>query len=244
MAEQQNSILAFESINKFINDLDFVYGQKNKPLKLYSRLISGGQFNEKHVEIFKKWCVSNEDAIENKDVNKFVEKKIIFSKRIYIDMELIFRLANKDEDNLSVIWSYLLTISAILIPNGKSKMILKKEVEENKNEDDFLKNIISKIENSVDPNADPMQLLNSVISSGVFTDLMKGLSSGKIDTGKLLNTVQEMASKHEGKEGDESLEMLKNASSLFSSVKPGQLPDMGSIMSMMSTMTNNLNTQK
>ena len=246
MNEQQNSSLAFTAINKFINDLEFVYGKKNKPLKLYCRLISNNQFNERQVEIFKNWCILNETAIENKDKTKFKESKISFSKRIYIDLELIFRIA--DNDNLTAIWTHLLTISAIVNPNGNSKTILKKEVEDTKNEgDDFLKNIITKIENTVDPNADPMQLLNSVISSGIFGDLMKGFSSGKIDAGRLLNTVQDMASKLEGPEKQDSkqaIDLLSKASSMLGNSDTGQMPDLSSIMTMMSSMTTGLQNSK
>ena len=76
---------------------------------------------------------------------------------------------------------------------------------------------------------------------------MKGFSSGKIDAGRLLNTVQDMASKLEGPEKQDSkqaIDLLSKASSMLGNSDTGQMPDLSSIMTMMSSMTTGLQNSK
>ena len=74
--------------------------------------------------------------------------------------------------------------------------------DENK-EANFLSNIIEKVEQSVDPSkmnsSNPMEMVQGLMQSGVFTDLISGmqggLSDGSLDMNKLLGSVQGMISK-------------------------------------------------
>ena len=195
---EETSLIAFKAISIFVNDLDSAYGKKHKPLKLYKRLINQTQIAHdnairKHLTIFYDFCVANRDALSSQDASKLVQKKIDYSDKVHIDMGFILRIA--DSETLPIIWKHLLTISAILDPTGKAKEILKKSAEDDKStkdETDFLTNIISKVESTVKPDANPMEAVSSIMQSGIFTEMMSDLGSKKLDLGKLLGAVQGM----------------------------------------------------
>ena len=83
-------------------------------------------------------------------------------------------------------------------PSGEARQILK-QVKSQGNEVDFLSDMIGKIEKNVDSNANPMEAISSMMSSGIFNDLIGGMGSGiedgSLDLGKLMGTVQKMVSK-------------------------------------------------
>jgi hypothetical protein len=196
------SLITFKVICNFVNDLNSVYGLKHKPLKLYRRLVNKTQIShdraiKRHVDGAREFCMSNREAIISSDHTKFKQKKIIYSDRVYIDMALIFRVAEKD--TIPIIWKHLLTLSACVDPSSKAKELLRKNAEDGKsgmNEANFLTDIISKVENNIEPNANPMDAVSSIMQSGVFTELLNGmqggLSSGELDISKLLGAVQGM----------------------------------------------------
>ena len=67
-------------------------------------------------------------------------------------------------------------------------------------EDDFLSNIMNKVESSVDPNTDnPTAALGQIMSGGLMTDLMgsmtSGMQDGSLDLGKLMGSLQKMVGK-------------------------------------------------
>jgi len=125
--------------------------------------------------------------------------KIEYSQRVFIDMKDIFRIS--DKDTTKIIWEHLLCISALVDPAGRAREVLKKNLENGKTssqETSFLTDIISKVEEHVDPDANPMEAVSSIMKSGIFTDLIggmnNGLSNGSLDLGKLMGAVQGMVS--------------------------------------------------
>jgi hypothetical protein len=242
---EETSLIAFKAVCNFVNDLESEYGKRHKPLKLYKRLINHTQIAHdnairKHLLVFYDFCVANRDALASQDVSKLVSKKMEYSERVYIDMEQIFRMA--DAETTPVIWKHLLTISALLDPTGKAKEILKKAVEDGKSgldETDFLTNIISKVEKSVKPDANPMEAVSSIMQSGIFTEMMSDLGSKKLDLGKLLGAVQGMVTTLSNQAGDDpeakqAMGMLSNVTSMMGN--GNQPPDMSGMMQMMTTM--------
>ena len=145
------SLITFKTISNFTNDLGDVFSEKHRPLKLYVHLInkttlSHEQPIQKHIDAFRDFCIANRDAISNKsvDLNK---EKIIYSKRVFINMKEIFDIA--DKETIDVIWMHLLTISALVDPAGRAREILKEESEKETcsiSEVNFLTDIISKVE--------------------------------------------------------------------------------------------------
>jgi hypothetical protein len=204
------SLITFKTISNFTNDLGDVFSEKHRPLKLYVHLInkttlSHEQPIQKHIDAFRDFCIANRDAISNKsvDLNK---EKIVYSKRVFINMKEIFDIA--DKETIDVIWMHLLTISALVDPAGKAREILKEEAQKGGDGDEinFLTDIISKVEANVDPNANPMEAVTSIMQSGIFSDLVTGmgtgLQDGSLDLGKLMNTVQKMVTKLSNDAGD------------------------------------------
>jgi len=244
---EDTSLIAFKAICNFVNDLESVYGPRQKPLKYYKRLINKTQISHenairKHITLFHDFCVANRDALTSQNAGKLVQKTIKYSDNVSINMEVIFK--NADAETSPVIWNHLLTISAILDPTGKAKEILKKAAETGKSgqdETDFLTNIISKVEKNIKPDANPMEAVSSIMQSGIFTDMMSDLGSKKLDLGKLLGAVQGMVSVLGNQAGDDpeskqAMGMLSNVTSMMGNMGNNQAagtPDMSGMMQMM-----------
>jgi hypothetical protein len=252
---EETALIAFKAICNFINDLESEFGKRHKPLKLYKRLINQTQIChdkiiKKHITLFHDFSMNNRDALLNSDDSKLQHKRIAYSERVYIDMDYIFRLADKETKD--VIWKHILTISAIVDPSSRAKDILKKSVEENKgtNEAEFLNNIISKVEQSVKPDANPMEAVSSIMQSGLFNELLNDLGSKKLDMGKLIGVVQGMVSNMSSQVGDNpeaknAMGMLNNMVGSIGNMDnsnstpggmPGGMPGGLDMMSMMSTL--------
>lgn len=194
-----NYILSFKAIQTFISALNEEFGEQNKPLRLYNRLIEQTTFShdqaiKKHVNAFSLFCVVNRDSIYTKK-HDFVDPEIIYSENVKLDIGDIFIMA--DMEQRKIMWQHILTISALVDTSGRAKQILK-ELNDNSNETNFLTNIIEKIESNVNINQtqNPMEAVGQIMSSGVFTDLLGSMnsqiSSGQLDMNKMMNVVQNM----------------------------------------------------
>lgn len=161
---------------------------------------------KKHIAIFKTFLQTNEEAIEKRNKKLFKSGKIMYSERVAIDLLGIFQLCDREEE--SVIWNHLLTLSAMLDPSSNAKKVLK-EMRESKAasgssgsgggfEDNFLKNIVDKIGNEISnhegEDLNPMQMIGSMMSSGVLNDVFQSLSTGmndgNMDLGKMMSSMQ------------------------------------------------------
>jgi len=227
------SLLSFKTIFCFVKELSDAFGTKQHSLLLYHRLMEKTNFLHtkavhKHITFFKGFCVANSEAIQSKNYKLIKSGVIKYSERVFIDMNRLFELA--DKDTVEVMWKHILAITAYLDPSSNAKQILKETMDSKKNkgekggvEEEFLTGLIKKVESSIDPDEiqDPMQAVNKIMSSGVFTDLLSnmqdGISSGKLDLNKLMGTVQGMMGNMGGDDGG---------------------MDMGNMMSMMSGLVN------
>jgi hypothetical protein len=228
---EDNTLIVFNSITKFVHSLNDCFGEKQRSLQLYSRLIEKTTIIhegpiKKHIAAFKKFCDTNKNAIYDKDESKFTENQIIYSERVFINMKDVFQTASKDEKE--IIWKHFLLLMTRMDPSGKAKKILKESIRkgnESNNEENFLNNIINKVEQNVTPSDNPMQAVSSVMSSGLFTDLIgnmtSGLNNGELDLGKLMGTVNGM---------------VNNIAD-----KSDMPPEMAGMMSQMTGMMNQLN---
>ena len=140
-------------------------------------------------------------------------------------MKNIFELADNESKN--VIWKHLLTITAFVDPSSNAKKLLKEMSEDSKskgesgNEANFLSNIIEKVEKNIDPeeaSKNPMAAVSSIMSSGVFTDLISnmqsGIEKGDLDLGKLMGTVQGMLGSMGGNTGMDLSSLMSNLGGL------------------------------
>jgi len=231
---ENNSLLIFKAISNFVRDLNESFGTKQRSLQLYARLVSKTTIAHeapitKHVNAFRTFCKENSEAISTKNKNKLVNNKIIYSDKVYINMGLIFQ--NSDKHETETIWKHILAITAIIDPSSKAKDLLRDSLKGSGAEQNFLSDIINKVESNVNHDAsNPMEAVSSIMSSGVFTDLMGGMSnglqSGELDIGKLLGAVQGMVT---------SLGTMSGGAG-----SPENMPDLGAMVGQMTSMMNNL----
>ena len=249
------NLIAFKAISTFTDQLNEIFGadKMNHSLKLYERLISKTSIShdkaiKKHIDIFRDFCIQNRDALMSKDVKAFVSYKVEYSPKVFIDFNNIFK--KSDKETTEVIWKHLLTISALLDPAGNAKEILKNS--ENNKEADFLTDIINKVETHVTPNSNPMEAVSSIMSSGVFNDLISGMNSGiqdgSLDLGKLMGTVQKMCTNlNVGGNPDGADAGTPNPSDMINNLMSsmgggnGNAPDMSQLATMLGPMFSNLN---
>jgi hypothetical protein len=201
MSNINYELITFKAISEFTKELGEIFTSKHKnhSLKLYEHLLNKTTLShdkaiKKHIEAFREFCVSNRDAIKSKNFSLLVKDKVVYSPRVFIDFTNIFKEA--DRETTAVIWKHLLTISALVDPAGKAKEILKNS--SSTKEANFLSDIIEKVESNVNPNSNPLEAISSIMSSGVFNELITGMNSGiqngDLDLGKLMGTVQTMCS--------------------------------------------------
>jgi hypothetical protein len=233
MAEEEkknstNYILPFKAIHTFITSMNEEFGNKNKPLRLYARLIEQTTFShelpiKKHVQAFTTFCINNRDAIYSKKYEMIKQPKISYSERVFLDIKDIFKIADKDQK--AVMWQHILTISALVDSAGRAKQILK-ETNSNTKETNFLTDIIDKVEKNVNIEnvSNPFEAIGQIMSSGVFTELIGSMNeqvnSGQLDMSKMLNAVQDMV----GTITKEQPEMGQMINGLMSSM--GNLPNL------------------
>ena len=238
---ENRNLGAFEVIVEFINDLCEFFGSKHKPLKLYKRLLEHVTLADKthikkHLDVFRGFCENNRAAIQQKNKEMIREggfSELRFSDKVFINMNLVFDIS-PDEATIDTIWKHLLTISAYLDPDSNAKEILKadkaKELLKSSSgsEVNFLSDIISKVESSIDPGKNPQDAMSSIMNSSSFGDIVKsmteGVQDGNLDLGKLLGTVTQMVGTlNEGSDAPVNLEPIMNmVSSLV-----GNMGDMG-----------------
>lgn len=206
MPLNDSSVLIFKAIVSFIGDLNEAYGHTQKSLCLYAALIEKtGLIHEepikKHIRAFHSFVTNNEESILEKDVSKLKDPIIRYSEKVFIHMNEIFQLASKSPSDIQQIWKHLLTLSALLNPVSQAKNILKKDQEKtervNANHDDFLHGLIDKIGKHVDPTStNPMESMSSLMSSGVFNEIMSsmndGIQDGKLDMQGMVGGLQKM----------------------------------------------------
>ena len=236
---EDSQLAVFNAISKFVSCLNECYGPKQLSLQLYNTILgkttlSHTEAIEKHIELFKTFCVQNQDAILEKNYENITDYMIEYSDKIKINFKQIFDLADNTEKD--IIWHHILIICAYLNPQIRAKEILKKE-KDNTNESNFLSDIINTVEQNVgDDVQDPMKAVGNIMSSGVFTDLVgnmtSGLQNGDLDLGKLVGTVNNMVGTLVNDVGGDG----------------GMPPEMGAMMnnlnSMMGKMTDKMDNNK
>lgn len=193
-------ILPFKAIHTFIMSLNEEFGTKNKPLRLYARLIEQTTFSHeqpihKHVQAFTQFCVQNREAIYEKKFENLDPPSIQYSERVFLNLKELFELADKDQR--AVMWQHVLTISALVDSAGRAKQLLK-EAKESSQEANFLSGLIEKVERNVnvDDTGNPLAAIGQIMNSGLITDLIGSMNdqvnTGQLDLSKMMGVVQNM----------------------------------------------------
>jgi hypothetical protein len=203
MTLNDSSVLMFKAISSFIHDLNETYGKSQKSLCLYAALIEKtGLVHEepikKHIKCFHDFVIENDEGIINKDIQMFNTHVIRYSEKVFIDLKDIFKLAEKNLSDIQEIWKHLLTLSALMNPVSQAKKVLQTDQEKEQNtEDNFLSGLIDKIGKHVDPSSsNPMESMSSLMSSGVFNEIMTSMNDGindrKLDMQSMVGGLQKM----------------------------------------------------
>lgn len=199
-----SDIIIFKAITELLNDLNTCFGSKQKSIALYNRLVSKTTFthNEiilKHIDKFRIFCIANREALQNKNIELLKTDTITYSSNVYINVKHILNIADMNER--IGIWRHLLTISALVDKESKDKV---KEILKGKNkgcEQEFIQNAYEDIKKTIDSSnvdqSNPMAGLTTLLQSGVFSNIMTGLTSnfesGNMDLSSLLGTVMKMS---------------------------------------------------
>lgn len=199
----QMQLLAFNAITGFVKDLSNEFKQKQHSLALYDRLIEHMGLSQevairKVVDGFTTYISKNQTAIEQRDAEKLSSDKVVYSEKVFLVLRPLFDEA--DSETKEAMWKHLLTIYGILYPDSHAKDILRSMKSEVKNpETALISNMVEKIVPHLNPDeTNPMQAIMSLMSSGVFTELVgtmqKEMDGGSINMNSLLGTVSTMFS--------------------------------------------------
>jgi hypothetical protein len=253
--EEETFMKSFKSICNFVKALNEVFGERSPSLQLYSHLLEKtGLIHEdpikKHIALFKAFCKENETFILNKDYISFQSMPsgratIQYSEKVFIDMKSLLRLA--DADQLETIHVHLLTILAVVDSNSKAKAVLRGMKGNKGNADaksssssptldpEFLTNLFKKISENVNLNSEnPMEMVTSLLSSGVLNDVMAMFGDGSsLDLPKILSTIQTLMSSLGGLGGLGGMGGGEGGEGL------ANMGNMGMIMELMKNMNNN-----
>ncbi len=193
--EALDTIKIYNQIKEFVISLNECYGENFINIKLYNRLMEKTlpehiDAISKHVYIFEQFCKTNETNIVKKNYD-FVQADIKYSEKVYLNMKEIFETS----DDRDVLWKYIYNISVMVNPKIEAKQMLNEDTSEN----NFLLDIMDKVERNIDPNStNPMEAITSMMSSGVFSDLVgtmtSNLQSGDLNLGSLMGTMNTMMS--------------------------------------------------
>lgn len=216
----QNDAMVFLQIRSFVDDLHTVFGSKSKPLQLFQRLIQ--KTTDQHIEqrkkfitCFKTFFTKNNDAVLEKNATKLQDANIKYPSNSNIDIRIDLKhiLHQADNDSKDSIWSHLRLINASFDESSAAKDALKNSLEQDTPETKLISNIMSKIESNIGDNvntSDPMASMMSIMTSGVFTDIIGTMStsmkSGNIDINRMFGSLQTVMSSIQGQSQNKSSE--------------------------------------
>jgi hypothetical protein len=258
-----DNLKPFHTICTFVKELKELFGKEHHNIALYHRLLEKTPITNttainKHIAIFSEFLRKNVDCLLGKTTERMWDK-IIFSKKIYINIKEIMDAT--DVDTRETIWKYLLSIHFYVFQTEevRSKLaeLLSSKPGSNDNERQFIDNFMNKIEDKFKDKkfTDPMSATQDLLKSGVFTEMVQNMNSelenGKIDIGRLLGTVQGMIGNlsdkvDESKTPDQK--PMPDISSMFGMVQNmmgmmgganggGGMPDLGGLMSQLGNMS-------
>lgn len=209
MSKLNNSKI-FNKLVDFISDLNEVFGDKMKSLKMYHVLVTSLQQKyaseeskyqdqiDKHIDILTLFLNSNKDAIIEQNESLIKMKNLSYSDRIYIDFELVLR----HSEEKSAIWKHLLFLSSLCNTDSKVKDALSNFLQEDTPENNIIKNIASKLEEANIQekmaglnSSNPMDMMSMLGSSGLMSQIMSSMTQtnlDKVDPKKLIKTMKSM----------------------------------------------------
>ncbi len=212
--ERKDYTLTYEAIQSLVSDLWSVHkSTQNTPLSLYRRLMQkeDTDINQTHdkmnnyVQGFRVFLSNYEESVKKMEDFVLIPKGTVIrykdSERVYLEIQKYIYKADNEEKE--IIRKHLLTIAATIDPDEKtltaleSAPILEKfNIKGNGKEGQFVSDIMRKAKKAMENSDadDPTTAIMGLLSSGVVTDMVKGLQggveSGAMDMTKLLTSMQ------------------------------------------------------
>lgn len=199
LSEQEISI--FHHIVNFIGAINEIHGEFYENIALYNILLEKtGLVHKdpvrKHISLFSDFLLENQKAILEKDSSAIMNGRMEYSPKVYLDFQELLEIT--DDENRGVIWQHLLALLAIVDPLSKARDIIAADGGEGDKmtESNFISNIVQKVTENIDENKmkDPAEMVNSILGSGIFTDLVQdmnqGITSGELDLSKMMGGLQ------------------------------------------------------
>lgn len=196
-----------ESVKSFVNDL-WVVNKSSKvtPLSLYHRLIEKTDFSkdENYTKLIGGFSTFFEDktvkmALKTNNFKKIargINIKWGDSERIYINISLFYNRA--DVQTRVTIAKHLTVIASAIDSNSEIATTLRQKIKSyDTPENKFVDGLMDKINpDMIDPEtlSDPTTAIASLMSSGVVTDMLKGV--GDVGSNKDLDTKEVLKALH------------------------------------------------
>lgn len=236
----QKTILTFNSIACFVKDLNSAFGNKNKSIALYNRLLEKTTLQDtdainRHITQFKNLFNNNVNYFSNGELKN---PNIVYSERVYINLSCVLNMANDEEKD--VINKHLECIYTFIF--DRKPEIEKVQISK---ENNFMNSVCDQVKNTIENSntQNPMDILNSLNQSGFMNNMMQnlqqGTESGEMNIDNLMGMVTGML-KQAGPEGEK---MESTVNGLMMDLKNGKQPDMSKLMGMMAVMMPTGNTE-
>lgn len=213
---ETNSI-TFLAIKEFVDDIVSVFGDNGKgPLNMYNRLIQHVELKDstqgvdKYISGFKVFFANHESKLESNETVMNIPRGAVIrygdSPKVYLEVQKYFWLSRNKPEQLEIIRKHLLTIAATIDPNEKSLSALEAApiLEQmglggGSAESKFVRDMMEKAKKSMEgvqmDSKDPTAAVMGLLSSGLITDMIKGLQCGveskTLNPDKLLSGLQE-----------------------------------------------------
>lgn len=211
--DEDASLLTFEAISEFVNELSGVFCTAKSPLSLYKRILehinknNSGDSIQKCISGFAGFFANYEDSISTLEKFKTIPRDTVIrygdSKNVYLEIQK-YIYKSKTDDERNIIRSHLLTIAATIDPSEKSlanlnsvsPLLNKFNLDASSKEGQFVANVIQKAQKTMSNNKsdDPTTAIMGLLSSGLVGDMISGLQAGvetgSMDVSKLFSSMQ------------------------------------------------------
>lgn len=188
---------AFQVIVDFVTNLHNHFEDHIHSIQLYHRLLYQKSFQEvdlirKHVSVFRSFCQSNRSAIRERNIELLQSRRIEFTDRIYIDIPYIF--GKVDTDTASIIWEYLLAISAHLDPENNTRAVLEQLQSQHPPTLSHSSapppiNPLAALVATSDAPDNPMALMGGLMGNPAISNIMTKLMTNELDLQKLITSI-------------------------------------------------------
>lgn len=229
-----NSLLAFKAINAFVSDLNRQYTLHS--VALYNKLLSKTSLKHtnairQHCEAFRTFCENNREAIRARDSGALNPSTVRYSERVRLDLKSILERADNGVDVKNAIWSHILTIAALLDPQGGAKAALASPAPSGGGkETELVKDIMQSVQSSdLSEAKDVKDVLKSDTFANIVQRMTDAMNDGSLNIANLMGAVQGMVSQMpQGEGGGDPNDVMASVMGMMGNMgNQLQVPDEG-----------------